>query len=117
LGLPFALWTREAVGLLIERESGVALSRSTISTYLHSWHLTPQRPRKRATERQGSKLRYWMKRRYPAISCARTCAAYRKGQPRFAPSSRLQKSATPRNAEWYAFARQVSKIPSPTLHS
>ena len=67
LGLPFALWTREAVGLLIERETGVTLSRSTISTYLHSWHLTPQRPRKRATERQGSKLRYWMKRRYPAL--------------------------------------------------
>jgi transposase len=67
LGLPFALWTREAVGLLIERKSGITLSRSTISTYLHSWRLTPQRPRKRATERQASKLRYWMKRRYPAI--------------------------------------------------
>jgi transposase len=67
LGLPFALWTREAVGLLIERETAVALSRSTISTYLHSWHLTPQRPGKRATEPRQTKLRDWMKRRYPAI--------------------------------------------------
>jgi transposase len=68
LGLPFALWTREAVGMLIERERGVQLSRSTISTYLHNWQLSPQRPRKRATERQASKLRYWMKRRYPALA-------------------------------------------------
>jgi transposase len=68
LGLPFALWTREAVGMLIERESGVQLlSRSTISTYLHAWQLTPQRPRKRATERQEWKLRRWMKRRYPVL--------------------------------------------------
>jgi transposase len=67
LGLPFALWTREAVGMLIERETGVQLSRSTISTYLHTWRLTPQRPRKRATERQKPKLRRWMKRQYPAI--------------------------------------------------
>jgi len=69
LGLPFALWTREAVGMLIERDSGVRLSsRSTISTYLHSWQMSPQRPRKRATERRQSKLRYWMKRRYPVIA-------------------------------------------------
>jgi transposase len=68
LGLPFALWTREAVGMLIERESGAALSRSTIGSYLRSWRMSPQRPRKRATERQESKLRYWMKRRYPVIA-------------------------------------------------
>ena len=48
VGLPFSLWTREAVGMLIERETGVHLSsRSTISSYLHSWRFTPQRPRAR----------------------------------------------------------------------
>ena len=68
LGLPFALWTREAVGMLIERETGVQLSsRSTLSSYLRNWQLTPQRPRRRAPEQQKSKLRDWMKRRYPAI--------------------------------------------------
>jgi transposase len=44
------------VGMLIERETGVALSRSTISTYLRHWRLTPQRPRKRASERQEPDL-------------------------------------------------------------
>src|SRR3954453_16576048 len=52
LGLPFALWTREAVGLLIARETGVCFaSRSSIGGYLRDWGFTPQRPRKRATER------------------------------------------------------------------
>jgi len=68
LDLPFALWTREAVGLLIERETGVHLSsRTTISDYLHDWHFTPQRPQKRATERCEAAVRTWLDHDYPAI--------------------------------------------------
>jgi transposase len=68
VGLPFSLWTREAVGMLIERESDVRLSRSTISSYLRSWHFTPQRPRKCATERRAPEVRRWLERDYPAIA-------------------------------------------------
>jgi transposase len=68
LGLPFALWTREAVGLLIERETGVRFSsRSTIGGYLRDWGFTPQRPRKRATERHEPTVRQWLEHDYPAI--------------------------------------------------
>ena len=68
MGLPFALWTREAVGLLIAHETGVHLSsRTTISDYLHDWHFTPQRPRKRATERGEAAVQAWLDRDYPAI--------------------------------------------------
>jgi len=68
VGLPFALWTREAVGLLIEHETGVHLSsRTTISDYLHDWHFTPQRPQKRATERGEAAVQAWLDRDYPAI--------------------------------------------------
>jgi transposase len=68
LGLPFVLWTREAVGLLIERETGVRLSsRTTISDYLHDWHFTPQRPVKRATERHEAAVQVWRACDYPAI--------------------------------------------------
>jgi transposase len=68
LGLPFALWTREAVGLLIERETGVRLSsRTTIGDYLRDWRFTPQRPQKRATERREAAVRTWLERDYPAI--------------------------------------------------
>jgi transposase len=69
LGLPFALWTREAVGMLIERETGVRLpSRTTIGDYLRDWHLTPQRPQKRATERREPAVQDWLNRDYPAIA-------------------------------------------------
>lgn len=67
LDLPFALWTREAVGMLIERETGIRLSRSTIGGYLHNWRFSPQRPKKRATERREPTVRAWMDRQYPAI--------------------------------------------------
>ncbi len=68
LGLPFALWTREAVGMLIERQTGVRLSKTTVGTYLHGWRFTPQRPRKRATERDEPAIRKWVRRDYPAIA-------------------------------------------------
>jgi transposase len=68
LGLPFALWTRDAVGALIERETGVRLSsRSTISSYLRGWGFTPQRARKRATERGEPTVQHWLRQDYPAI--------------------------------------------------
>jgi transposase len=69
LGLPFALWTREAVSTLIARETGVRFSsRSTIGVYLGSWGFTPQRPRKRATERHEPSVRRWLDHDYPAIA-------------------------------------------------
>src|ERR1700693_2905628 len=52
LKLPFALWTREAVAELIERETGIRLSRQAVSVYLKRWGFTAQRPMKRATERR-----------------------------------------------------------------
>ena len=68
LKLPFALWTREAVGQLIERNTGLRLSLTAISTYLSAWGLTPQKPIRRATERNEAAIQAWMKREYPAIA-------------------------------------------------
>src|SRR5688500_13758082 len=42
LKLPFALWTREAVGALIEREAGVRLSASALGRTLRAWGFTAQ---------------------------------------------------------------------------
>jgi transposase len=68
LKLPFALWTREAVGQLIERKTGLRLSLTAIGTYLSAWGLTPQKPVRRATERNEPAIQAWMKRDYPAIA-------------------------------------------------
>ena len=43
LRLPFTLWTREAVRLLLRRDFGVELSVWTVGRYLQQWGLTPQK--------------------------------------------------------------------------
>lgn len=68
LKLPFALWTREAVRTLIEREMGVVLSLQAVSLYLQRWGFTAQRPMHRATERRASEIRQWLEVDYPAIA-------------------------------------------------
>ena len=68
LKLPFALWTREAVGQLIEQRTGIRLGPTAIGNYLASWGLTPQKPIRRATERDDAAIRKWLRRDYPAIA-------------------------------------------------
>ena len=54
LRLPFYLWTREAVGQLIEKRFGIVVSIWTIGRYLKRWGFTPQKPVRRALERSLS---------------------------------------------------------------
>ena len=68
LRLPFALWTRGAVGALIEREAGVRLSASALGRSLRAWGFTAQRPARRAIERREPEVRAWLRREYPAIA-------------------------------------------------
>jgi transposase len=68
LRLPFCLWTREAVGQLIEKRFGIVVSIWTIGRYLKRWGFTPQKPVRRALERNPAQVRYWLKTKYPAIS-------------------------------------------------
>lgn len=67
LRLPFALWTREAVGALIARETGVRC-RPRPSGALRAWGFTAQRPARRATERREPAVRAWLRQEYPAIA-------------------------------------------------
>ncbi len=67
LKLPFALWTREAVRELIRRRFGVRLSVWTVGRYLRRWGFTPQKPLRRAYERDPVAVRRWLQREYPAI--------------------------------------------------
>lgn len=67
LRLPFALWTREAVGQLIARKFGLSLSVWTVGRYLKRWGLTPQKPRRRAFEQDPAAVRRWLSEEYPAI--------------------------------------------------
>lgn len=67
LKLPFALWTREAVALLIERRWSLRLSVWTVGRYLKKWGFTPQKPLRRAYERNPQAVQAWLAEEYPAI--------------------------------------------------
>jgi transposase len=68
LRLPFALWTREAVGQLIAQRFGIEVSVWTVGRYLADWGLTPQKPVRRAYEQNPQAVRQWLKTQYPAIA-------------------------------------------------
>lgn len=67
LKLPFYLWTREAVGRLIEERFGIRLSVWTLGRYLKQWGFTPQKPVRRAFEQNAEAVGHWLKEEYPAI--------------------------------------------------
>jgi transposase len=65
--LPFALWSRAAVIALIQRRAGRTISLSTAGRYLRRWGFTPQKPMRRAYERDPVAVKAWLKEQYPAI--------------------------------------------------
>jgi transposase len=67
LDLPFALWSRAAVGMLIARRCGVELAVRTVGKYLARWGFTAQKPIRRAYEQDPAAVRRWLRRDYPAI--------------------------------------------------
>lgn len=67
LKLPFFLWTREAVALLIKRRFGVQLSVWTVGRYLKRWGFTSQKPARRAWEQNPEQVRQWLEKEYPSI--------------------------------------------------
>ena len=67
LKLDFALWTRAAVMLLIEREYGIRLPVRSVGEYLKRWGFTPQKPICRAYEQSPVAVQKWLDETYPEI--------------------------------------------------
>lgn len=68
LKLPFALWTRDAVKLLIKHRYGIKMPIRTVGEYLKRWGFTPQKPIKRAYEQSSQAVQQWLKTDYPLIA-------------------------------------------------
>lgn len=68
LRLPFALWTRRAVQELFRSRFDVAMPIRTVGLYLERWGLTPQRPSRRAYERNDGAVEHWLHLEYPKIA-------------------------------------------------
>lgn len=67
LKLPFYLWTRAAVAELIAREYGIHVSLTSVGRYLKAWGMSPQKPMRRAYERNDVAITRWLHEEYPAI--------------------------------------------------
>ena len=65
--MPFYLWTRESVGLLIQEKFSIKLSKWTVGRYLAKWGLSPQKPARRAIEQNPKAIERWFKVEYPII--------------------------------------------------
>ncbi len=67
LGLPDALWTRRAVGRLIELRLGIGLPARTLDTYLGRWGFTASRAPGRKGRAVSLALEAWLIEGFPAI--------------------------------------------------
>jgi transposase len=67
LQLPFALWTRKAIQMLVAQKCGVRLSIRGVGEYLARWGYTPQKPIRRAYERNEAQVKMWLQAQYPRI--------------------------------------------------
>lgn len=69
LGLPFYLWTREAVQQFLAQRFELSVSVWTVGRYLKKWGFTPQKPLRRAYEQDPLAVKHWRECEYPEI-CA-----------------------------------------------
>lgn len=67
LKMDFHLWSRAAVGQLIEQEFGIKLQVRSVGKYLTRWGFTPQKPIKRAYEQNPAAVQAWLEGEYPGI--------------------------------------------------
>jgi len=66
-GFDFGLWTRKIVADLIEDRLGVTLSLNSVGRLLHRQGLTPQKPLRRAYERDEKAVDEWVSEVYPRV--------------------------------------------------
>lgn len=67
LKMPFALWTREAVGKLVFNKFGIQLPVRTLGEYLKRWGFTPQKPKRRDYSQQPEQVKQWLDTEYPEL--------------------------------------------------
>src|SRR5204863_3379620 len=66
-GFDFGLWTRTIVAALIAERFGITLGVTAIGRLLAELHITPQKPLRRAYERDPAAIRHWTTTTYPAL--------------------------------------------------
>ncbi len=66
-GFGTELWTLKRVGAIIKREFGVEYGKTQVWRILGSLGFSPQKPDKRAIERDQDAVQHWKRRTWPAL--------------------------------------------------
>lgn len=61
------LWTTSRIAALIDREFGVQYHRDHVGRLMHSLHWSPQKPDRRALERNEEAIEHWKQKHWPRI--------------------------------------------------
>jgi transposase len=66
-GFDFGLWSRRIVQALIEEKMGIDLGLTAVGRLLASLDITPQKPLRRAYERDPAAVALWQRETYPKL--------------------------------------------------
>ena len=66
-GFDFGLWSRRIVQALIQERMGVALGLTAVGRLLAGLDITPQKPLRRAYERDPKAVKLWLEQTYPKL--------------------------------------------------
>lgn len=66
-GFDFGLWTRKIVADLLERKMGIEMGLTAVGRLLAQLDITPQKPLRRAYERDEAAVKEWMTKEYPKL--------------------------------------------------
>ena len=66
-GFDFGLWSRRIVQALIEDKMGIELGLTAVGRLLASLDITPQKPLRRAYERDPAAVEFWQRESYPKL--------------------------------------------------
>lgn len=66
-GFDFGLWTRKIVASLVETKFGIKLGVTAVGALLHELGITPQKPLRRAYERDPKAIHEWTQDTYPRL--------------------------------------------------
>ena len=67
LKMPYALWSRRAACQLVSERYGISYTIQRMGAILKEWGFTPQRPAKRAIERNDVAVKRWKEEEYPQM--------------------------------------------------
>src|ERR1035441_9663289 len=66
-GFDYGLWSRRIVQALIKQKIGIDFGLTAVGRLLASLDITPQKPLRRAYERDPQAVKHWLEERYPEL--------------------------------------------------